>query len=90
MSFLFNRERRIPKNATFRLTPEGQEKLQGFEGGDQMMVLIALETGGSASLDELSRTTRMSTRKLERILSVLIRHGYIAPVGYVGALERGY
>ena len=72
MSFFFGRDKkRIPSNAAFRITQEGREKLQEFGGDPKSQILMALETGGTKTLLELSRTTGLSMGKLERIMAAL-------------------
>lgn len=78
MGFFFGRKaKRIPPNASFRLTQEGREKLQDFSGDPKSQVLVALETGGSSDIDEISQTSGLSRGQVERIIPSLIRGGYV-------------
>jgi len=78
MSFLFGRKNRgIPRNATFRLTQEGREKLQEFTGDNKSRILTALETRGTSDIEEISQASGLSKGKVERYIPVLIRGGYI-------------
>jgi uncharacterized membrane protein len=82
MSFLFKKKsRRVPPNATFRITQEGSAKLQEFTGDDKSQVLMALETGGTCDLDEICQKSGLSKGQAERIIPVLARGGYIQYVG---------
>ena len=83
---LFSRnKRRIPANATFRLTQEGKEKLKEYTGDPKSQVLLALETGGTSDLEELSKSSGMSRGQVERIAMILMRGGYIQYVGGASA-----
>ena len=78
MSFFFGRgKRKIPPNASFRLTQEGREKLQDFTGDPKSQVLVALETQGTSDIDELSRSSGLGRGQVERLIPGLIRGGYI-------------
>jgi DNA-binding MarR family transcriptional regulator len=72
----------IPKNATFRLTQEGKEKLQTYTGTPQARLLVAMETmGASADVDELAGSSGLSRGQVERNLLILIQKGYVQRVG---------
>jgi DNA-binding MarR family transcriptional regulator len=71
------RSKGIPKNATFRLTQEGREKLQEFSGDPKSQILTALETRGTSDIDEISQASGLSKGQVERYVSPLIRGGYI-------------
>lgn len=80
MSFLFNRgskNRGIPKNATFRLTQEGREKLQEFNGDPKSRILVALETRGTSDLDEIAEASGLSKGQVERFVNPMVKGGYI-------------
>lgn len=82
MSFLFKKKsRRIPPNATFRITQEGSQKLQEFTGDAKSQVLMALETGGTSDVDEICQKSGLGKGQVERIVPVLARGGYIQYVG---------
>ena len=86
MSFLFGRKgKRIPPNATFRLTQEGREKLQDFGGDPKSRVLTALETRGTSDIDEISQSSGLSKGQVERLVPGMIRGGYIQ---YVSAVSE--
>ena len=82
MNFLHRNSQGIPKNATFRLTQEGREKLQSYTGTPQARVLVALETCGTSNKDELRRASGLSGGSVERCLVSLTQSGYIQPVGH--------
>lgn len=69
--------KRIPPNATFRLTQEGREKLQEFGGDPKSRILCALETRGTSDLDEIANASGMKRGELERYIPALVRGGYI-------------
>ena len=82
MSFLFKKKsRRIPPNATFRITQEGSQKLQEFTGDSKSQVLMALETGGTSDVDEIAQKSGLGKGQVERLIPVLARGGYIQYVG---------
>lgn len=74
----------IPQGATFRLTQNGQDKLQEFSGDPKSMVLVALETRGTSDIDEISQASGLSRGKVERLVPSLVRGRYIQ---YVSANE---
>ena len=80
MSFFFGRGKGhgIPRNATFRLTQEGKEKLQEFSGDPKSRILMAMETRGvSLDVDEISESSGLGRGQVERLLPALIKGGYI-------------
>lgn len=78
MRFFFGRgKRKVPANASFRLTQEGREKLQDFSGDPKSQILVTLETQGTCDIDELSQHSGLSRGQVERIVPGLIRGGYI-------------
>ncbi len=78
MGFLFGRKNRgMPQNATFRLTEQGREKLQEFSGDPKSRILVALETGGSSDIDEISKASGLSKGQIERLVPAMIKGGYI-------------
>lgn len=82
MSFLFGRKNSgIPKNATFRITAEGREKLQQFNGDPRSRILVVLETDGTSNLDEISSTSGLSKGEVEKHISSMVSGNYIQYVG---------
>jgi DNA-binding MarR family transcriptional regulator len=78
----FGRKSAIPRNATFRLTQEGKEKIQTYTGTPQARILVALETQGSSSdVDELAGTGGLSNGQVEKNVLALIQKGYVQRVG---------
>ena len=77
MGFLFNRRSTIPKNATFRLTQEGRDKVSEFNGDPKSQILVALEARGSSDIDEISKASGLSKGQVEHFVPILIRGGYI-------------
>ena len=86
MPFFFGRGKgkNIPKNATFRLTQEGREKLQEFSGDSKSQILVALETHGSSDVDEISSSSGLSRGQVERFIPVLVKGGYIQYISSAG------
>ena len=82
MTFLFGRgeKRRIPPNATFRITQEGSAKLQEFSGDVNSQILMALETRGTSNIGELCGASGLSRGQVERAIPGLIQGGYIRPI----------
>lgn len=78
MGFLFNRKKSaIPQNATFRITQNGEDKLQEFNGDPKHQVLMALETRGSMDVEEISSASGLNKGAVERLVPALVRGGYI-------------
>lgn len=79
MSFLFGRKKNlgIPRNATFRLTQEGREKLQEFAGNPKDRVLMALETRGTSDIDEIAEASGLNRGQVERFIRPLVAGQYI-------------
>lgn len=71
----------LPKNATFRLTQEGREKLQSYTGTPQARILAALETCGTSDRDEIASAAGMSRGSVERNVLALLQKGYVQRVG---------
>ena len=71
----------LPKNATFRLTQEGREKLQSYAGTPQARILAALETQGTSDRDEIANSAGMSRGQVERNVLALLQKGYVQRVG---------
>jgi DNA-binding MarR family transcriptional regulator len=72
----------LPKNATFRLTQEGREKIQSYTGTPQARILVAMETqGSSADVDEIAGSAGLSRGQVERNLLILLQKGYVQRVG---------
>lgn len=82
--FRRSKSRGIPQGATFRLTQNGQEKLQEFSGDPKSRVLVALETRGTSDIDEISQASGLSRGQVERLIPTLVRGRYIQ---YVSANE---
>jgi DNA-binding MarR family transcriptional regulator len=77
-----NRGAGLPKNATFRLTQEGREKLQTYTGTPQARILVAMETqGSSADVDEIAGSSGLSRGQVERGILALIQKGYVQRSG---------
>jgi len=75
----------LPKNATFRLTQEGREKLQSYTGTPQSRILAALETCGTSDRDEVANSAGMSRGSVEKNILILLQKGYVQRVGGAGA-----
>lgn len=89
MSFFFNRKSHsVPSGATFTLTQSGRHKVQEFGGDDKSRVLTALETRGTSDVDEIAAASGMARGKVENIVPVLVRSGYIQYVNANTSLEE--
>ena len=71
----------LPKNAAFRLTQEGREKLQSYTGTPQARILAALETCGTSDRDEIASAAGMSRGSVEKNVLILLQKGYVQRVG---------
>jgi DNA-binding MarR family transcriptional regulator len=80
-SFRLRKSGVLPKNATFRLTQEGREKLQSYSGTPQSRVLAALETQGTCDRDELAAASGLGRGAVEKNVLALIQKGYVQRVG---------
>lgn len=80
-SFGMGRRSLLPKNATYRLTQEGREKLQAYSGTPQTRILAALETQGTCDRDEIASASGLSRGAVERNVLTLIQKGYVQRVG---------
>ena len=80
-SFGMRRKSLLPKNASFRLTQEGREKLQSYSGTPQTRVLAALETQGTCDRDEIAAASGLSRGAVERHVLALIQKGDVQRVG---------
>lgn len=88
MSFFLNRGggRHISRDATFRLTQEGTDKLGDYRGDAKSNILMALDTGGTSTIEEISRNSGLSKRKVEAVLPNLMRNGYVV---YATSIPQG-
>ena len=77
----------IPSNASFAITQMGSEKLQEFNGDDKQMVLMALETNGSMSLQEIAQRTTMTKSRAERVIAKLAQGGYVRLATGSGSMD---
>lgn len=79
MGFFFGRGKGkgIPKNATFRITQEGREKLQEFNGDPKSQILMSLETRGTSDIKEIADGSGLSKGQVERYIKPLTSGGYI-------------
>lgn len=66
-----------PKDATYKITQEGRDKLQEFTGDAEGRVLVALETHGSSNVDEIAATSGLGRGQVERIVPRLLRNGKV-------------
>jgi len=89
MGFFFNRGKGkgMPDNATFRLTQEGREKLQEFNGDPKSQILMALETRGTSDIKEIADASGLSRGQVERYIKPLTAGGYIQYVSSAAGAE---
>ena len=82
MAFLFKRHKNVvPSNATFRITQQGQEKLQDYTGDPKSQILVALESRGTLDMEELTQASGLSRGTVERLLTSLVKNGYVQYAG---------
>ena len=86
MSFFFNRNKPA-RNASFRLTEQGREKLLEFSGDAKSQILVALETRGSSDITEICHATGLSRGQVEKFTSQLSGNGFIQPTGLGESVE---
>lgn len=77
----------IPAGATFRITQQGTDKLGDFSGDPKSRILVALETGGTSDLDEISTRSGLSKGQVERLIPILVRGGYIQYVSSSSGMD---
>lgn len=75
----------IPKNASFRITQEGKEKLQDYRGDAKSRILVALDTDGTSSVSEIAASSGLSKGAVERIIPSLMRNNFIQLSGSMNA-----
>jgi len=73
----FLRRRVVPRNATFRLTQQGTDKVQEFGGDPGSRILAALESNGTSNINEISLNSQLSRGKVESKIPSLVKGGYI-------------
>jgi hypothetical protein len=78
--------RSIPSGAVFRLTESGRDKLQEFGGDPKSLVLVALETRGTSSVEEISLASGVKRGQVERLIPTMVKAGYIQ---YVSSTSGG-
>ena len=75
------RSQPFPKNASFRITSAGREKLMAYSGTPQARILANLESNGTSDCEELASYAGMSRGTVERVLKTLLQKGYVGRVG---------
>lgn len=82
---MMHRGRGIPKDATFRITQAGTDKLQEYNSSPESRILVALETHGSSNAAELSVASGLSQGQVERLIPKLVKAQYVQ---YAGATSE--
>lgn len=86
-SFRHNRSSRgLPHNAMFRVTQEGKEKATQCRGDARSQILVALETNGTSTAEEISQSIGLSRGQVERELRSMMPV-YVQVAG--GVAEEG-
>lgn len=67
----------IPKNASFRITQEGKDKLQDYRGDAKSRILVALDTEGTSNVSELATASGLSRGRVEAMLPSLVRNNFV-------------
>lgn len=70
----------IPREATFVLTQLGESKADNYTGDERTRLLLVLRTNGASNTDEISRLAKISKGKVEKMIPILIKGGYIQPI----------
>ena len=70
----------IPRSTTFTLTQLGQSKAENYTGDERTRILMALESNGVSNIEEISRYSRVSKGRIEKLIPSLIKGGYIQPI----------
>lgn len=86
MGFFDRKSKHFPPNAAFSLTQRGRDKVQEFGGDPKSRVLVALETGGTSDIDEISQASGLSKGQVERLIPQMVKGGYIS---YISASMTG-
>ena len=73
----FQKQMNVSAHTTFALTPLGRVKAEEFNNDPRTRVLIALEENGPSNISDISKETQISKRKLERVLVVCRKLGFI-------------
>lgn len=74
-------EAHVPRFATFRVTEEGAQKIRSGNYSAPVRVLIALQTEGSANVEEISKMAGLGRGQVERLIVRLTQAGYVMRVG---------
>lgn len=83
---IFDRIGRQPKrglspDASLSITQRGSEKLATeYKGDYEGQALVALEGGGTKSIDEIARQLQIRPGQAENIVNKLVRKGYVQVV----------
>lgn len=67
----------IPSSARFRITEEGRDELQEFDGTARKRILLALETHGSSNVDTIANIGRVPRGSVERLLPSMVKQGCV-------------
>jgi len=67
----------IPPNATFRITQAGEEELQKFNMDDNQAILVALQTNGTCTVDEIARHSGLNKGTVEKRIPPLVGKTFI-------------
>lgn len=81
------RDRSIPRDATFRITQAGTDKLQEYNSSPESRILVALETHGSSNAAELAVASGLSQGKVERLIPQLVKAQYVQYAGATSELD---
>lgn len=67
----------VPPYATFAITQRGEEKIQDLTGDTRHRILVALQTNGSSTLEEISRSSGISRGRTEKMLPIMVQQRLI-------------
>ena len=84
--FPYQQEREALKRwKHWTITPRGREKLEGGKVPDKInKILMCLSTEGSGDMDDISQSTKISKKNVEKLLPQLAHAGVIQAVGTGG------
>ncbi len=84
--FSKNKRNMIPPNATFRITQAGEEELQKFLEGDAHAVLVALQTNGTSTVEDIAERSGLGKGDVERLIPRMVNKQQIQLIaGGVGS-----
>ena len=76
--FADHRESALHRYDTFMATQMGKDKIAtSYDGSARHRIIVALDTQGSSTLDEIARASGLRRGMVEGVLVGLVRSGYV-------------